>query len=134
MPGAYKTRRKAPISHRKLVLSRLEAGEILPTTYPCPVQVVRLGEDLVLAAIGGETCVDYSLRLKRELAGKAAVWVADYSNDVMGYIPSRRVREEGGYEATEAMRYSRTHPAPWAPTLEERINLKVHELDHSLSR
>ena len=103
-------------------------------TYPCPVQVVRLGDDLVLAAIGGETCVDYSLRLKRELAGKTAVWVAGYSNDVMGYIPSRRVREEGGYEAIEAMRYSRTHPAPWAPTLEEKIIGKVHELDRGLSR
>ncbi|MCA1684778.1 MAG: hypothetical protein LC745_02090 [Planctomycetia bacterium] len=60
-----------------------------------------------------------SLRLKKELAGTAAVWVAGYSNDVMGYVPSRRVREEGGYEAAEAMRYSRTHPAPWAPALLE---------------
>jgi len=34
------------------------------------VQVVRLGDDLVLAAIGGETCVDYSLRLKKELAAR----------------------------------------------------------------
>src|SRR5262249_9128650 len=84
--------------------------------------------------IGGETCVDYSRGLKKELAGRAAVWVAGYSNDVMGYIPSRRVREEGGYEATEAMRSSRTHPAPWAPTLEEKIIGKVHELDRGLSR
>jgi hypothetical protein len=80
-------------------------------SYPCPVRVVRLGDDLVLAAIGSEMCVDYSLRLKEELAGKAA----GYSNDVMGYIPSRRVREEGGYEATEAMWYSRTRPAPGRP-------------------
>jgi hypothetical protein len=98
------------------------------------VQVVRFGDDLVLVALGDETCVDYSLRLKKELAGEAAVWVAGYSNDVMGYVPSRRVREEGGYEATEAMRYSRTHPAPWAPTLEEKIIGKVHELDRSLGR
>jgi len=40
--------------------------------------------------------VDYSLRLKRELAGPA-VWVAGYSNEVMAYIPSLRVLREGGY-------------------------------------
>lgn len=128
------SKNKVEATHAKHFLARLEAGETLPKTYPCPVQVVRFGDDLVLAAIGGETCVDYSLRLKKELAGKAAVWVAGYSNDVMGYVPSRRVREEGGYEATEAMRYSRTHPAPWAPSLEEKIIGKVHELDRTLGR
>ncbi|WP_435020796.1 neutral/alkaline non-lysosomal ceramidase N-terminal domain-containing protein [Tundrisphaera sp. TA3] len=124
----------AEAGHARRFLARLDAGETLPTSYPCPVQVVRLGDDLVLAALGGETCVDYSLRLKRELAGGAAVWVAGYSNDVMGYVPSRRVREEGGYEATEAMRYSRIHPGPWSPTLEEKIIAKVHELDARLGR
>ncbi len=118
--------------HAKRFLAKLDAGETLPTTYPCPVQVVRFGEDLVLAAIGGEVCVDYSLRLKRELAGPAAVWVAGYSNDVMGYIPSKRVREEGGYEGVGAMRYSYTHPGPWTATLEERIVAQVHELNRTL--
>jgi hypothetical protein len=127
------SRNKTEAAHAKRFLARLEAGETLATRYPCPVQVVRFDDDLLLVALGGETCVDYSLRLKKELAGKAAVWVAGYSNDVMGYIPSRRVREEGGYEATEAMRASRTHPAPWAPTLEEKIIGKVHELDRGLT-
>jgi hypothetical protein len=127
------SKNKTEAEHAKRFLARLNAGEKLQTTYPCPVQVIRFGDDIVLAAIGGETCVDYSLRLKKELAGKASVWVAGYSNDVMGYIPSRRVREEGGYEATEAMRFSRTHPAPWAPTLEEKIIGKVHELNKSLT-
>ncbi|MDP3069032.1 MAG: neutral/alkaline non-lysosomal ceramidase N-terminal domain-containing protein [Opitutaceae bacterium] len=118
--------------HARRFLAKLDAGETLPTSYPCPVQVVRFGADLVLAAIGGEVCVDYSLRLKRELAGSAAVWVAGYSNDVMGYIPSKRVREEGGYEGETAMRYSYTHPGPWAATLEERIVAQVHALDREL--
>lgn len=125
---------KLEASHAKRFLDRLDAGEALPTSYPCPVHVVRFGDDLLLTALGGETCVDYSIRLKRELAGKAVVWVAGYSNDVMGYVPSRRVREEGGYEALDAMRYSRTHPAPWAPTLEEKIIGKVHELVRGLGQ
>ncbi|MBI3880126.1 MAG: neutral/alkaline non-lysosomal ceramidase N-terminal domain-containing protein [Verrucomicrobia bacterium] len=127
---------KMEVSHAKRFLAKLDAGEKLPTTYPCPVQVIHFGDDIVLVAIGGETCVDYSLRLKTELGAKskAAIWIAGYSNDVMGYVPSKRVRLEGGYEAESAMRYSGTHPGPWAPTLEERIIGKVHELDRRLHR
>jgi len=123
---------KLETDHAKRFLAKLDAGENLPTSYPCPVQVIRFDNDLVIAAISGETVVDYSLRLKRELNGEAAVWVAGYSNDVMGYLPSKRVREEGGYEAEGAMLYSSTHPSPWAPSLEERIIAKVHELNQAL--
>ncbi len=112
--------------HAKWLLNQMDQGKV-PANYPCPVQVVRFGNDLVLVAIGGEVVVDYALRLKKELAGPA-VWVAGYSNDVFAYIPSRRVLEEGGYEAGGAMIYSRTHPGPWAPSLEERIVSKIHEL------
>ena len=112
--------------HAKWLLNQMDQGKV-PANYPCPVQVVRFGKDLVLVAIGGEVVVDYALRLKKELAGPA-VWVAGYSNDVFAYIPSRRVLEEGGYEAGGAMIYSRTHPGPWAPSVEERIVSKVHEI------
>jgi hypothetical protein len=118
--------------HAKRFLAKLDAGEKLPSSYPCPVQVIHFGNDLVMVALAGETCVDYSLRLKKELAGKAAVWVAGYSNDVMGYIPSQRVRLEGGYEAETAMRFSATHTGPWAPSLEEKIIARVHELHRQL--
>lgn len=86
------------------------------TSYP--VQVIRFGNDLTLVALGSETVVDYSLRLKRELAGPAAVWIAGYSNGMAGYIPSLRVLKEGGYEAA----------AGWAESVEERIVAKAHEL------
>jgi hypothetical protein len=79
-----------------------------------------------MVALAGEVVVDYSLRLKRELAGPV-VWVAAYTNDVFGYIPSVRVLREGGYEAGEAMRYTDL-PGPFAPSIEEQIIAKVHEL------
>lgn len=60
---------KLLVSHARRFLARLDAGEQLPPSYPCPVQFIRFGDDLVLAALGGETVIDYSLRLKRELAG-----------------------------------------------------------------
>ena len=112
--------------HAKWLLDQMDHGQV-PANYPCPVQVVRFGKDLVLVAIGGEVVVDYALRLKKELVGPV-VWVAGYSNDVFAYIPSRRVLEEGGYEAGGAMIYSRTHPGPWASSIEERIVSKVREL------
>ncbi len=119
--------------HARRMLERIEREGKLPAGYPYPVQIARFGDDVTLVALGGEVVVDYSLRLKRELAGPAAVWVAGYSNDVMGYIPSRRVREEGGYEGGGAMRHSATHPGPWAPELEEKIVAKVRELHGRLT-
>jgi neutral ceramidase len=118
--------------HARRMLAKLDAGQTLPTSYPCPTQVIHLGQEMVLIAIGGETCVDYSLRLKAELAGSAAIWVAGYSNDVMAYIPSRRVRLEGGYEGQSSMRHFAAHPGPWAPTLEERIIKQIHQLHQGL--
>jgi neutral ceramidase len=89
--------------------------------FSYPVQVIRFGDDLMLVALGNEVVVDYSLRLKAELIKQdgPAVWIAGYSNVYSGYIPSRRVLLEGGYEARSR---------PWKPSLEERIVGKVHEL------
>ena len=83
-----------------------------------PVQIVRFGGDLTLVALGSEVVVDYSLRIKKDLAGPAPVWVAGYSNDYSGYVPSLRVLREGGYEAA----------AGWADSVEDRIMSKVMEL------
>jgi neutral ceramidase len=111
-------------------LQQLKAGT-LPKSYPCPIQVVQFGSDLTLVAIGGETTVDYSLRVKRELAGSNPIWVAGYSNDVFGYLGSRRVIMEGGYEGYSAN--LGRHPGPWATTTEDRIISMVYELSRSIN-
>lgn len=99
----------------------LEFDEADRPNFPYPVQVVRFGNDLCIIALGNEVVIDYSLRLKRELAEPdgPAIWVAGFSNVYSGYIPSRRVLLEGGYEARSR---------PWKPTLEELIVGKVHAL------
>ena len=112
--------------HAEVLLRQIEQNGSIRKTYPYLVQVVRLGDDLTLVAMAGEVVVDYSLRLKKELPGKA-VWVAGYSNDVFGYVPSVRVLREGGYEAGDAMRYTEL-PGPFAPSIEERIVSKIREL------
>jgi hypothetical protein len=105
--------------HAKTLLEQLAKDGRIKTTYSYPIQVAHFGDDLTLIGLAGEVVVDYSLRLKRELAGKN-VWVAAYCNDVFGYVPSRRVLAEGGYEAGGAMLFGRL-PGPFAPSVEERI-------------
>lgn len=128
-----KSTNKYDKSYAEALLAELDARGKLLDSYPFPVQVVRFGDKLTLVALGGETVVDYSLRLKKEIKGPA-VWVAGYSNDVMAYIPSKRVLLEGGYEAGDSMKYFRTtlHPGYWDESLEERIIGKVHELNARL--
>jgi hypothetical protein len=98
--------------------------------YAYPVQVVRFGNDLTLIGLAGEVVVDYSLRLKQELAGPV-VWVAGYCNALPTYIPSTRVLREGGYEGGDHRRYT-NFAAPFDESIEQRIVGKVHELNQRL--
>jgi hypothetical protein len=125
------SKNKYEVQHATRMLAILKGGGKLPEKYSYPVQVIQFGHDLTLVALAGETVVDYSLRLKRELAGPA-VWVSGYNNDVMAYIPSRRVLHEGGYEASGAMMFSLIHPGPWADDTEDRIIGAVRKLDNAL--
>ena len=108
------------------LLAALAERRSLPITQVCPVQVVRFGRELLLIALGGEPVVDYALRFKREFAGPA-VWVAGYSNHMFGYLPTRQIQEEGGYEAGRATLWSAV-AAPLADSAEERVNAAVHRL------
>lgn len=121
-----KSKNKWESRHADILLKELDDTGKLRTTYSTLVHVVRFGTDLILVALPGEAVVDYSLRLKSELAGPV-VWVAGYSNDVFGYLPSLRVLEEGGYEGGGAMRYT-SFPGPFAPSVEKCVLDKVREL------
>ena len=87
--------------------------------------MLRLG-DLQIVTLGGEVVVDYALRLKTELPG-STLWIAGYCNDVMAYIPSLRVLQEGGYEGDSAMIYYGL-PTKWSPAVEDHIVKSVMEL------
>jgi hypothetical protein len=104
----------------RLYLDILDAGEVLPGVYPYPVAVWSIGDAVQWIVLGGEVVVDYAIRLKAELPDETQVWVAGYANDVMAYIPSRRVLLEGGYEGGGAMVYYGL-PSPWAVGVENLI-------------
>jgi hypothetical protein len=87
----------------RIALEALEAKRpILESPYA--TQAVRFGNGPAWVALEGEVVIDYQLRLKSEF-GAERVAVLGYSNDVMGYIPSKRVQREGGYEAGDALMY-----------------------------
>ena len=108
------------------MLGKLDAGETFAASYPYPVQAWKLGGDLLLIGMGGETVVDYSLRFKKEFG--PTTWVCGYANDLIAYIPSLRVWKEGGYEGGPHLdEYG--HPAlRWASDVEQRIAAAVHRL------
>ena len=109
----------------KLLLNQIASGEALRPTYPYPVQLWRLGGDVLFITLGGEVVVDYAVRLKAEL-GRERTWVAGYTNVVMAYFPSRRVLSVGGYEGGGSMVYY-GQPSIWAPPVEELIIKQVRQ-------
>ncbi len=111
----------------RLLLAGLDRGESLPGTHSYPVQMWSIGDDIRFVILGGEVVVDYSVRIKTALS-KGTVWVASYANDVLAYIPSRRVLLEGGYEGATSMVYF-GHPTVWNSDIEERIIAAVNELN-----
>lgn len=116
-------------AHGQELLRQIEVnGKIESERSEFPIQVVQFGDDLTLVALCGEVVVDYSLRLQEELATEdSVIWVAGYSNHVFGYLPSKRVLEEGGYEGGGAMRYT-TYPGPFDSSVEDRVIEVIEEL------
>ena len=88
-------------------------------TVAYPIQAIAFGQSVTMVALGGEVVVDYSLQTKK-LFPRQKMMVAAYSNDVMCYIPSKRVLQEGGYEADDSMIYY-GQPGPFADDVEERV-------------
>jgi hypothetical protein len=99
------------------LLVKIQKGQAIPTTYPYPVQLWKIG-DLLVFSLGGEVVIEYDLKLK-ELFGKD-IFVMGYCNDVMAYIPSEQILKEGGYEGETSMAAFGL-PAPWKKNVQELI-------------
>lgn len=106
-------------NHAKALLAEIEEKGAVDLSLDTMVQAVAFGDSLLLLALPGETVIDYSLRFKKEFT-ETPLWVAGYSNNLFGYLPSLRVLKEGGYEAGGAFRYG-SKPGAFAETVEDRI-------------
>jgi hypothetical protein len=108
------------------LLAKLDAGEKFESAYPYPVHAWQLGNEMLVIGQGAETVVDYALRFKQEFG--PGTWVLGYADDMISYIPSRRVWEEKGYEGGFNL-YEYGRPAfRWAGDIEDRIATSVHKL------
>ncbi|HBL47771.1 MAG TPA: hypothetical protein DDZ90_30735, partial [Planctomycetaceae bacterium] len=108
------------------LLKKLDAGETFPASYPYPLHAWRLGSEMLMIGMGAETVVDYALKFKREFG--PGTWVCGYADDMISYIPSRRVWLEGGYEGGSNL-YEYGRPAyRWGPDTETLISDTVDKL------
>ncbi len=98
-------------------LDILKKNGSLITSYPYPVQIWNIGGQ-PLMILGGELVVEYAIELKRIFGHE--IFVMAYANDVMGYIPSETILEEGRYEG-ESSQMVYGLPGKWSPGLQERI-------------
>ena len=86
---------------------------------------------VLVLGMGAETVVDYALRFKADFG--RGTWVCGYADDMIAYIPSRRVWAEGGYEGGPNL-YEYGRPAlRWAGDIEERIATSVRKLVKSVT-
>ncbi len=113
------------------LLDELDRGAVFAASYPYPVQAWSLGgRDLLLIGLGGEAVVDYALRFSREFG--PGTWVCGYANDLVAYIPSRRVWDEGGYEGGPHLDEYGRPALRWAGDVEDRVVAAVHRLVSSV--
>jgi len=124
----------------KRLLGEMDAGKPFIREYPYPVQAWRLGNQRWIT-LGGEVVVDYALRFKREYGQDT--WVAGYCNDVMAYIPSRRVLIEDippraskrwGYEGNTSMMVYGLPAQRWAEDVEDVIGFAVRRAMDAIAR
>ncbi len=118
--------------HAEQLLRILEEHHRLPATHPVPIQSWQFGDQLTMIFLAGEVVVDYALRFKKTL-DDPNLWVTAYANDVLGYIASERIRNEGGYEYDRSGVYYGL-PGPWATGTEDLLVSRVEELLRSRGR
>lgn len=107
------------------LIDQYKSGKPILKSYPnYPIQVWDFaGQKLI--SLGGEVTIGYAVKLKEKYGED--IFVMAYSNDVMGYIPTEQVLEEGGYEGDTSQR-AYGLPSKWAPGIEGRILTAIDSL------
>ncbi len=101
----------------KGIISELKTKGHLIKSYPFPVGYWQIGQQK-LFILGGESVIAYSVKLKQTYGEQ--IFVMSYANDVMGYIPSEVILEEGGYEGDTSQRVYGL-PSKWSKSVESKI-------------
>jgi len=111
------------------MLEALDKGESLPTEYSAPFAVWQFGDDLTLVALPGEVVNGYVPLVEMAL-GHRKLWIAGFSNDCFGYLPTAKVLAEGGYET----RCLYTSPGFFPTEVEGVVIAKVRQMAEKVGR
>jgi hypothetical protein len=110
----------------KFILEQVERTGSIPIEVDYPLSVWKFGDELAIVFLAGEVVVDYSVRLKHELDWER-LWITAWANEMPGYIPSRRLLIEGGYETDFSQVYY-GWPSRYNVQVEELLIAAVREL------
>jgi len=113
----------------KEMIAALDNGESLPKEFRVPVAAWQFGTDLTLVALSHEVVGEYVPLIEREI-GPMNLWLSAYCNQVSGYIPTKSVLADGGYEC----RGLYEGVGLFAPDAETVLVRKVGELCQKVSR
>ncbi|MCS6862234.1 MAG: neutral/alkaline non-lysosomal ceramidase N-terminal domain-containing protein [Abditibacteriales bacterium] len=76
---------------------------IKPRTQDFVVQTLTI-DDTAIVGLSGEPFIELAWDIERR-SPCARTWVLGYTNGCIGYVPTARAYEEGGYEVVDAVRY-----------------------------
>ena len=105
----------------KSILQSVDSEGNYKKTWPAEIVVLRIGKDFVLAGMNGELCADIGLNTKGRLEPRPAIvcgYTSRYYEPYHGYVPSRHMIEERGYEAQ----------IPFSPEMEDFVVCNIMKM------
>jgi neutral ceramidase len=100
----------------------------LPTSVSAELQMFRLGQ-VVLAGVPGEIFSGLGMQMKSS-SSVQKILVLGYTNNDIGYIPTRQAYELGGYEIDDAFKFY-DYPAVLSPEAGEQIAAAAKQIEQS---
>ncbi len=125
----HKSKNKYEREWAKIQLGKVTSGVQIPSTVPLTVQVVELGPEFRILALGGEVCVEVGNLINAAIGGEN-ILVA-YANDVVSYIPSSQIVKEDmqyhGYEGEQSNIYYNL-PSRYSEQIDDEIEQGIKKI------
>ncbi|MFK7694111.1 neutral/alkaline non-lysosomal ceramidase N-terminal domain-containing protein [Paenibacillus sp. HJGM_3] len=99
--------------------------QLLTPSIPLQLSRLDIADGMSFIAMDGEMVLEYSEKVKRLSGGRALA--LGYSNGMIGYVPTAKQVEEGGYEGRDSSKLFML-PAVFDPRVETVIEQGIQEL------